>query len=91
MVNALLIVLSAVSALVSVFFAAVGFIGIGFSGSDHPPPLAVLLMLGPVIVVGFLIASWRLFKGQRQAEARAALLVPTMAALIACLVFGVPF
>lgn len=70
-------------AIPGLFFAFVGFIGIGFSGGGaRDIALGCFLMLFPVLAVGSVLACWLLRGLGRFQAARIAILVPALPALV---------
>lgn len=65
------------------FFAFVGFIGIGLGGTGaRELALGCFLMLFPVLAVGSVLACWILRSLGRFQAARVAILIPALPALV---------
>ncbi|PWC86480.1 hypothetical protein TSH100_11880 [Azospirillum sp. TSH100] len=70
-------------AIPGLFFAMVGFLGIGFSnGGADAVMLGGFLILFPVLAVGSVIACWLLRAAGRHQAARIAIVIPAFPALV---------
>lgn len=70
-------------AIPGLFFAFVGFIGIGFSGGGlRELALGAFLMLFPVLAIGSVLACWVLRGLGRFCAARIAILLPVLPAIV---------